>query len=842
MKTKLLIKTRDLIQKESKPSFLRDLDLYSIEEGILIGITGSLGYAFRLEGQDLLLKTDAEMEDFERKTRRFLNSLPEGTTLHFIVRSEKGDENALHEYANSIQVQNSLTQRFVRAKMEAYRESPFRKREVFLFVVIHPAGRKPRSSFLPDLSIAFGKKTHRFSELEYNTAKTVLLSISHEIAEGFRDLGFSIRPLTDFEVLKYLYELLNPVYVQEIASFEESTFYGIHDELDPVSLRSKLLLSPPVINDDYFYLGEYFHRTLNLRELPQSTCLKSMRNFEQALGKDNYFLALTLEVPDQEKEKAGIRRQGNFAMAKTFYSRSKDHDALAKAGETDELLTEIANTSDKLFYISCAVMVRSRGKEESLRLSREALRAFRRLGDAHGLEDHMNHDRLFLSFLPLQGSENPLAFLVRSETVTHLLPFHASWKGTEKIGLLLKTYRDEPLRLDLFDAKLPAKHAVMLGATGSGKSFLMNHLLLHFLMESEDHEVIVIDLGGSYRKVARVLEGSYLEVECSEKYALNPFPAKSLLFPEGKDADSTFLQFLKELLQQMISPQKVWSSSEKMILERAIGEVYRNLQKDEAPLLGDVEACLRNFQLGDEEDQRKAYQFAKELTLFTQGEYGKILNRRGRFDLNSRFTVFDLRKISQYPELQEIILLIIPFSLKRKFENLNMKKLLVLDECWQLLKETQGTELVELFYRTARKFNGAVLSISQNPEDFLESSIAGVMVNNSPVKYILRLKKGHEKLSLFGLNENEVQAARELEVKPGRSSEVFIKFDDKGVIAKLEPNALEYWVATTDPIDLAEERRLREECPKDTDLELLETLSTRFPHGVKKGEEVEHAA
>lgn len=165
----------------------------------------------------------------------------------------------------------------------------------------------------------------------------------------------------------------------------------------------------------------------------------------------------------------------------------------------------------------------------------------------------------------------------------------------------------------------------------------------------------------------------------------------------------------------------------------------------------------------------------------------------------------------------------------------------MLDECWQLLKESQGTDLVEVFYRTARKLNAGVLSISQNPEDFLEAKIAGVMVNNSPVKYILRLKKGHEKLASFGLNENEIQASRELEVKPGLYSEVFIKFDDQGVVAKIEPSPLEYWVATTDPADLAEETRLHTASPAMKEIEVLEALARQFPHGVSRTKEYRHA-
>jgi conjugal transfer ATP-binding protein TraC len=604
------------------------------------------------------------------------------------------------------------------------------------------------------------------------------------------------------------------------------------------TLRSKLLISPPYVDERFFYLDGYFHKGINLRLCPDETDLKSMRDFELSIGKD-YVLSVSFESADQEKEKSGIQRQGNFAKAGGFFSRSRNHEAQHQAEQSNALLSEMAESEDRLFHVSLGVLVKARTQESANELALQALRAFPKLGDARGLEDHMNHDRLFLSMLPLQGGDNPLSFLIRSEVLVHLLPLQASWKGTEKPGLLLKTWRDEALKLDVFDPSLQAKHALMLGSTGSGKSFFTNHLLLHFLVESPDHEVIVMDVGGSYRKLARILGGAYVELECSGEYVLNPFPVKRLLFPT-QDADATFLQFLKELLQQMISPERIWSSSEKMILERAVREVYKNLQANDTPILGDVENVLLSYPFGDEDDKRKAYQFAKELSLFTMGEYGKLLNQRGSFDFDARFTVFDLRKISDYPELQEILLLIIPFALKRRFENVRTKKILVLDECWRFLKEAQGSDLIENFYRTARKMNAGVLSISQNPEDFLDAKIAGVMINNSSVKYILRLKKGQEKLQSFGLNENEIRAVNDIEVKPGHFAECFIKFDERGVIIKLSPNPLEYWISTTDPHDLAEETKNRQS--GSPEIEVLEKLSKAFPHGVKKISSLEAAA
>lgn len=832
---KTLLQIRDMINRENRSPFFNQIDLLGVEDGILIGVSGDLGVGFKVDGKDLLLEAESEIEDFEQRMRRFLNHLPEEARLHFLVQSRSGDEGVIREYEEAVTSKDLLAARIVGAKADAYRLDPFQNRQIFMYVTTSSIPAKKPSSWLPDFSYFFGKKARKISEALFFKSKDRLLTAAEEIQKGFEDLGFRLTRLTGWEILKYHYELLNPSYADRITHSQESITERHKDE----SLRSKLLLSPPFVDERFFYLDGYFHKGINLRICPDETDLKSMRDFELALGKE-YTLSLSFESADQEKEKAGIQRQGNFAKAGGFFSKSRNHEAHHQSEQSNALLSEMAETEDRLFHVSMGVMVKAKTQESASELALRVLRAFPKLGDACGLEDHMNHDRLFLCMLPLQGGDNPLCFLIRSEALVHMLPLQASWKGTDKPGLLLKTWRDEALKLDVFDPSLQAKHALMLGSTGSGKSFFTNHLLLHFLVESPDHEVIVMDVGGSYRKLARILGGAYVELECSGEYVLNPFPAKRILFP-SKDADATFLQFLKELLQQMIAPERIWSSSEKMILERAVREVYRTLLPSETPILGDVETLLLSYPFGDDDDKRKAYQFAKELSLFTMGEYGKLLNQRGSFDFDARFTVFDLRKISDYPELQEILLLIIPFALKRRFENVRTKKILVLDECWRFLKEAQGSDLIENFYRTARKMNAGVLSISQNPEDFLDSKISGVMINNSSVKYILRLKKGHEKLQSFGLNENEIRAVDEIEVKPGHFAECFIKFDERGVLVKLSPNPLEYWISTTDAQDLAEEANARRAVKGITEIELLERLSKDFPHGVKKVSSLEVA-
>ena len=57
-------------------------------------------------------------------------------------------------------------------------------------------------------------------------------------------------------------------------------------------------------------------------------------------------------------------------------------------------------------------------------------------------------------------------------------------------------------------------HTLMLGATGSGKSFTLNFLLVEALRY--DPRVLILDLGGSYRWLTRFLGGRYLELSPGE--------------------------------------------------------------------------------------------------------------------------------------------------------------------------------------------------------------------------------------------------------------------------------------------------------------------------------------
>ena len=71
---------------------------------------------------------------------------------------------------------------------------------------------------------------------------------------------------------------------------------------------------------------------------------------------------------------------------------------------------------------------------------------------------------------------------------------------------ILETQWQTPFFYDLFHGDVG--HTLVLGATGSGKSFTLNFLLVQALQYNP--RVLILDLGGSYRWLTRFVGGGYM--------------------------------------------------------------------------------------------------------------------------------------------------------------------------------------------------------------------------------------------------------------------------------------------------------------------------------------------
>lgn len=390
--------------------------------------------------------------------------------------------------------------------------------------------------------------------------------------------------------------------------------------------------------------------------------------------------------------------------------------------------------------------------------------------------------------------------------------------------------------IDIFDPRLPAGHGLVVGSTGSGKSFTMSLILLSAM--ARNPLVFIIDKGGSYRKLCNIMNGSYIDL--SGDVAFNPL--------EGRSSWKERAGVISLMIQTMVAGENGTGREENVIIERLISELYLSFEREginREPTLSDAYRILRSQRLfdPDTEDLENAQRqillhFAKWTRVGSKGTtfYSKMLdNPKTTVSIEgANFVVFDLQGVEQYPDVMQIIFIYLTDIIRRRImEEKQKQKILVFDEAWSLLNSEESANFLGELYRTMRKFDCAVWAITQDISDIEGSYVSNAIMTNT-YRYIV-LRQINERAiqaieRVLNLNEVEKSVVSLLEQKKGYYSEIFLKQMGIGASrATVVPSPMEYWMATTDPAD---NREMGEALKKHNLEEALKILAENYPHGV----------
>lgn len=183
--------------------------------------------------------------------------------------------------------------------------------------------------------------------------------------------------------------------------------------------------------------------------------------------------------------------------------------------------------------------------------------------------------------------------------------------------------------------------------------------------------------------------------------------------------------------------------------------------------------------------------------------YGKLLDRNGKINTDSPVVAFDLKGLSQYPDLQSVMILILTNFILDQIENdRSTPKRVLLDESWELLKSPAASSFMEYAARTFRKTGSGISFITQGVEEIVQSPIGSAILNNTAMKLIM-LQKGDTKVlaEALKLNSQEVRLIQSLEQRKGVFSEGFLMEGDARQVLRIFPSPLEYWISTSDARD-----------------------------------------
>jgi type IV secretion system protein VirB4 len=300
----------------------------------------------------------------------------------------------------------------------------------------------------------------------------------------------------------------------------------------------------------------------------------------------------------------------------------------------------------------------------------------------------------------------------------------------------------------LYDLNLHVEdvgHTLVLGATGSGKSFLLNFLIAH--LQRYTPQTLIFDLGGSYETLTGYFGGQTLRLTLdAAAFTINPFS----LPPTPANLQFLFT-FVRVLLQS--------------------GGQYAMTRADDQALYEQIETLYAL-----DPDQRRLFTLATILprTLAQQlqrwvqgGQYGAWFDHAEDTLTLAPFQYVDFEGLDTVPLVLEPLLF---YLLHRATATVidptraAQLKVFVLDEAWRFLRDPTIRAYVTEALKTWRKKNACVLLATQSSEDLERSELLRVAIESCPTKCFLANPHIDRAVyqDLFHLNEAEAAAIASL--------------------------------------------------------------------------------
>ena len=411
-----------------------------------------------------------------------------------------------------------------------------------------------------------------------------------------------------------------------------------------------------------------------------------------------------------------------------------------------------------------------------------------------------------------------------------------------------------PLHLDISD--LPMKRGVttnrnkfVLGPSGSGKSFFMNHLTRQYY-EQGSH-IVLIDTGNSYQGLCGLIhrktkgdDGIYYTYSEEKPISFNPFFTDDYKFSvEKKDSIKTLLLTLWKTEDEKIT------KTESAELGSAVSAYIRKIQQDRsiAPSFDTFyEYMLNEYrqELTEREIRvsREDFNIDNFLTTLRQyykgGRYDFLLNSKENIDLlHKRFIVFEIDAVKDNAELFPVVTIIIMEAFINKMRRLKgVRKMLICEEAWKALSSPSMSEYLKYLYKTVRKYYGEAVVVTQEVDDIISSPIVKeAIINNSDCKILLDQRKYMNKFdqiqSLLGLTDKEKSQILSINMAnhPGRLyKEVWIGLGGtQSAVYATEVSAEEYLAYTTEETEKMEVYALAEKMGGDIEAAIRQLAEER---------------
>lgn len=370
-----------------------------------------------------------------------------------------------------------------------------------------------------------------------------------------------------------------------------------------------------------------------------------------------------------------------------------------------------------------------------------------------------------------------------STTAANIAPMQGEYLGGPLPHLLFVGRRGQPFFWSPFENEAGNHNVAICGKSGSGKSVLLQEMCA--ALRGAGAQVVVIDDGRSFEHSVKLQGGRFVEFTLASGFCLNPF---SMIDAERAEQNEDYrldcFGMVKAIIGQMARHSETLSDAERGFVDSAVMKVW-----SEEGTKGSIDGIARAL-------VATANPIAENLAVsiapyMAGGSYGAFFSGQASIDLDADFTVFEMSDLAIREDLRSVVLSAIMFMTSQAMTRSprSVRKLLLIDEAWSMLKGGSMGEFVETYARTCRKYGGALATATQSLNDYYKSDGATAALENSDWMLILQQKPetiaDFKRASRLDMDDRTETLIRSLKRSGADYSEVFIKGPEVESIGRL---------------------------------------------------------
>ena len=405
----------------------------------------------------------------------------------------------------------------------------------------------------------------------------------------------------------------------------------------------------------------------------------------------------------------------------------------AQIQDVEELRQKLTRWTEKYFHYSLYITIYAENEEKLNKIWKD-IETILNWRNVLQKQAFLRSEQGFISCGPFARDELSVYRNISTWWLSTTFPFSSSTLSHDD-GILygINTHNNSLILYDRHKAE-NANMCVFAKSWG-WKSFAVKLEILRSLMLWTD--VIVIDPENEYKALVDMVWWNYLNVSLNSDKRINPFDLPLWLKDQETRAWDLLRNSVINLLWLMNLMLDKLTASEQSIMEKAIITTYSlkwiTFEDDspewkEIPIMQDLYDVLETMDWADE--------LLKRIEKYTSWIFSGIFSQKTNVDLQEWLQVFSVRDLDDL--LRPSAMYIILSYIWNKVRSSNRKRILVIDEAWNIMQHDDSAKFLFWLVKRARKYNLWVTTITQDVEDFIASSYWKPIVTNSSIQLLLK--------------------------------------------------------------------------------------------------------